>query len=118
MLRKYSLEETFASCSNITRLSTRAHEIRGKSVGVAAGWIIHNVEARIVVTLLYRIPHWYFLARPFFYILSLGYFPLLFLPALFFTWAELYTEKPLKKSLNAIGSIRAMENFQVFFFYG
>lgn len=85
-------------------------------MGVAAGWIIHNVEARIVVTLLYRIPHWYFLARPFFYTLSLGYFPLLFLPASFSTWAKLYIEKPLKKSLNAIGSIRAMKNFQVFFF--
>lgn len=65
-LRKYSLEETYASRSNVMRLSTRAHEIRGKSVGVAAAWIIHNVEARIVVTLLYRISYEYSLAEPFF----------------------------------------------------
>lgn len=66
VLRKYSLEERFALRNNVTGLSTRAHEIRGKSVGVAAGWIIHNVEARTVVTSLYRIPYGYSLEKPFF----------------------------------------------------
>jgi len=115
VLRKYSLEETFASRSNVTRLSTRAHEIRGKSVGVAAGWIIHNVEARIVVTLLYRISYGYSLAKPYFLYPASWLLPSFVPTCLVFFLSGLYTEKPHKKSFNAIGSIRAIENFQVFF---
>lgn len=103
---------------NVTRLSTRAHKIRGKSVGVAADWIIHNVEAAYSCHFaVQNTPRVFPCKTPLLYIPCLLATLPSFVPtfASFSPWAELYTGKPHKKSFNAIGSIRTMENFQAFF---